>query len=79
MSELIHKSASELADLIASKAASSVEVTQAFFDRSEALNPKTNFVVAGPGAGSKLTKAEELGVEVIDEATFLARLGDSTK
>ena len=42
MSELIHKSASELAELIASKSVSSVEVTGAFFDRSEALNPKTN-------------------------------------
>ncbi len=41
MSELITKSASELAQLIESKEISSVEATEAFFDRSESLNHLT--------------------------------------
>jgi DNA ligase (NAD+) len=34
-----------------------------------------NLVVAGPGAGSKLAKAQELGVETIDEDEWIRRAG----
>ena len=39
------------------------------------VSKKTAFVVAGEAAGSKLTKAESLGIEVIDEAELLRRCG----
>lgn len=40
------------------------------------VSKKTTCLVAGPGAGSKLAKAESLGVQIIDEATFIASLPD---
>ena len=42
------------------------------------VSKKTDYVLAGEEAGSKLTKARDLGVEVIDEAQLKEMLGAKT-
>lgn len=42
---------------------------------SSSVSKKTDFVLAGAEAGSKLTKAQELGVKILDEAEFRKMLG----
>ena len=44
---------------------------------SGSVSKKTDFVVAGADAGSKLTKAQELGVSVIDETDLLKMLSEN--
>jgi DNA ligase (NAD+) len=43
---------------------------------ASSVSKKTDYVAAGPGAGSKLGKAEELGVRVIDAAQFARLLAE---
>ena len=46
---------------------------------SGSVSKKTDLVVAGPGAGSKLKEAEKHGVKVIDEAGWFELVGGKAK
>ena len=62
LSKWSRKEAEELVEQAGGRAAGSV-------------SKKTDYVLAGENAGSKLAKAEKLGVEVVDEATFAKLVG----
>ena len=45
---------------------------------SGSVSKKTDYVLAGEAAGSKLEKAQSLGVAIIDEARFMQMIGNET-
>ena len=41
---------------------------------SSSVSANTDYVIAGEDAGSKLSKAKELGVEIVDEKEFISMI-----
>jgi DNA ligase (NAD+) len=60
------------------RGAAAARIEQAGGTVTSSVSKKTSTVVAGEDAGTKLDKARQFGVEVIDEAELLRRLGPPT-
>jgi DNA ligase (NAD+) len=61
-----------------SRSEATARIEQAGGKVGSSVSKKTSIVVAGDEAGTKLDKARQLGVEIIDEAELLRRLGPVT-
>jgi DNA ligase (NAD+) len=61
-----------------SRSEATARIEQAGGKVGSSVSKKTSIVVAGDEAGTKLDKARQLGVEIIDEAELLRRLGSVT-
>jgi DNA ligase (NAD+) len=66
LEEMTREEAEAMAERLGAKAAGSV-------------SKNTDYVVAGPGAGSKLSKAKELGVTVLTEGQWFSLIGDKQR
>jgi DNA ligase (NAD+) len=66
LEEMTREEAEAVAEQLGAKAAGSV-------------SKNTDYVVAGPGAGSKLARAKELGVAVLSEDQWLALIGEKRR
>ncbi|MBA2565281.1 MAG: NAD-dependent DNA ligase LigA [Gemmatimonadetes bacterium] len=60
-----------------SRAAAQAKLEELGAEVGSSIGRKVDVVVAGPGAGSKLAKAEKLGLRIVDEAEFLRMLDEA--